>query len=209
MPFKIPESYLAYCTDRAVKLAVEHILESETPGVPADLEWNDLPEFHRAVLSAHQVQCECAIFLHELWNEVWQPALEGDDLDGVFELWKISDVEDWLDQKLDMYTIWEEKWFGRIFDITGTNFQLALGTSADTESVRLSFNLWDKVNKEDYTIQLELDNHWLRSDIDDEGFAYSSKKLAPIVDDGNIDLAPLREAAADALAAVERFCRPD
>ena len=60
MPFKIPESYLAYCTDRAVKLAVEHILEYETPGVPADLEWNDLPEFHRAVLSAHQVRCEFA-----------------------------------------------------------------------------------------------------------------------------------------------------
>ena len=81
MPVQIPESYRAYRTDRAVRTAVDHILESKSLSVPADLEWDDLPKFHRAVLSAHQVRCEFAIFLHELWDEVWQPAVERSEME--------------------------------------------------------------------------------------------------------------------------------
>ena len=82
MPVQVPEIYRAYCTDRAVKTAVDHILEyKKTLGVPADLEWDDLPKFHKAVLSAHQVRCEFAIFLHELWNEIWQPAVERSEME--------------------------------------------------------------------------------------------------------------------------------
>ena len=69
MPVQIPESYRAYCTDRAVRAAVDHIL-SESLDVPPDLEWDELPKFHQAVLSAHQVRCEYAIFLHEIWKPI-------------------------------------------------------------------------------------------------------------------------------------------
>ena len=53
MPFAMPESYRAYCTDAAVRTAVNHILSSQNPkkplGLPADIEWKDVPAFHRAV----------------------------------------------------------------------------------------------------------------------------------------------------------------
>ena len=75
--YQIPESYRAYCTDRAVRTAVDHILgESDKLGVPSDIEWDELSKFHRAVLSAHQVRCEYANYLIDLWEHIWQPALD-------------------------------------------------------------------------------------------------------------------------------------
>ena len=50
MPVQIPESYRAYCTSRAVKTAVDHILESKkTLGVPAN------PKFPRNIGSGSRV----------------------------------------------------------------------------------------------------------------------------------------------------------
>ena len=79
MTFKVPDSYRAYCTDAAVKTAVDHILDSRSLSLPEDIEWKDLPAFHRAVLSAHQVRSEFAIFLIDVWNAVWKPMLEQSD----------------------------------------------------------------------------------------------------------------------------------
>ena len=83
MPFNLPESYHAYCSDAAVRTAVDHILSSEGSkkqlALPPDIEWKDLRAFHTAVLSAHQVRCEFAILLIDLWDAVWQPALDGCD----------------------------------------------------------------------------------------------------------------------------------
>ena len=79
MKFELPESYRAYCSDVAVRTAVDHILsaDSKTPlALPADIEWKDLPAFHRAVLSAHQVRCEFAVSLIEHWDAVWQALLD-------------------------------------------------------------------------------------------------------------------------------------
>ena len=63
--YQIPESYRAYCTNPAVRTAVDHILsKSNKLDVPSDIEWDELPKFHRAVLSAHQVRCEYAMYLN-------------------------------------------------------------------------------------------------------------------------------------------------
>ena len=210
MPFRIPESYHAYCTDAAVRTAVDHILYSKPLRVPADFEWCKLPEFHRAVLSAHQVRCEFAIFLHELWDAIWRPALEECDLVREFELQKVADAESWNDgQKLDTYAIWESGRLDGVLGIPDTRYDLSLGTFANLERVMLSFYLWDRKNKEELTTTLDLGNHWPHEDIDDTSYAWSSGALAKIAANGDIDLAPLRQAAADALAAVERFCQPD
>ena len=84
MPFEIPESYRAYCTDVAVRTAVDHILSSSDRrsglALPADIDWKDLPAFHRALLLAHQVRCEYPVLLIRLWNAVWQPALDERDV---------------------------------------------------------------------------------------------------------------------------------
>ena len=54
MCIELPPSYRAYLSDAAVRTAVDRILsaDSRTPlALPADIEWQGLPAFHRAVLS--------------------------------------------------------------------------------------------------------------------------------------------------------------
>ena len=200
MPVQVPESYRTYCADHTVRTAVDHILDSKKLGVPADLEWNHLPDFHRAVLSAHQVRCEFAIFLHELWNAVWQPVVNGRG----FASKTVAGAQEWGEYNLDTYSIWTLGWFGRVYDIADTNYGFGLGTSADTERVQLSLYLWDGESAR--TSELGLGECW--PNIDDYYLAWSSKELAPIVD-GGIEVDRLANAADHALTAIEQFCQPD
>ena len=205
MPFELPESYRAYCLDVAVQTAVDHILSSSDKRsglvLPADIDWKDLPAFHRAVLSAHQVRCEYAVHLIDLWNAVWQPALECRFGKGLQDR-TVVDSEEWHEQKLDTNTVWNEGWFGRGFDIDGTNFQVAPGVGDDCERVRLSVYFWE-VNDTDHTSERSFGDDWPVQEIED-GCAWTKKGLAPIRDDGTIDLDPLHKAAADALGAISR-----
>ena len=209
MPVQIPESYRAYCTDRAVQTAVDHILGStKTLGVPADLEWDDLPKFHKAVLSAHQVRCEFAIFLHELWDEIWKPTVDGRRRD-LTPKTAADTQEYWQDYNLYTYSIWSNWWFSRVFDIADTTHVLDIGVHVDDEKrVRLSLQLWDQKNGKYTTNELGLGDYWLSEETeDDDGvheYVYSKREYAPTVDSGSIDLDPLHKAAADALAAINR-----
>ena len=207
MCVQIRESYRAYCTDSAVRTAVNHILrKSKTLDVPTDLGWDDLPKFHKAVLSAHQVRCEFAIFLHELWDAVWQPAVDQSER----ELTPKTVVETqryWKKYILDTYSIWDEGWFGRVF--VSDTYVLEIGAIVNKENrVRLTLHLWDQENEE-YLTNIDCDDYWLPEKIEDgdgvHGYFYSKWEHAPIVDSGNIDLAPLHLAAAAALAAVEHL----
>lgn len=204
MPYEMPESYRAYCTDPAVRMAVDHILSSQDPkkplGLPADIEWKNLRAFHRAVLSAHQVQCECAVFLIDLWDAIWQPALNKCDFGTKLESMNVAEAQARRDQKLDTNTVWAEGWFFRVFDISGPSFQLEPGVFVDTERVRLSLCLWGS-DETDHTTGHDFGGDWPEQEIEDN-FAWTSIDLAPIRDDGTIDLAPLHKAAADAVAAV-------
>ena len=200
MTFKLPESYRAYCTDAAVRTAVDHILDSKSLSLPADIDWRDLPAFHRAVLSAHQVRCEYAMFLIEFWDAVWKLALETVDLGTTPETMTVAVSEEWGAQKLDTNTVWNASWFDRHFKFTNTGSSLYAGAMVDVDHVMLAIGYYDADNDQ-RTTELELGDKWPEDDIEN-GFAYTNKKLAPIRD-GGIDLAPLREAADDALDAIK------
>lgn len=198
--YQIPESYRAYCTDRAVQTAVDHILDkSNKLGVPPDTEWDELPKFHRAVLSAHQVRCEYAIYLIDLWEHIWQPALD----ECGFEVTSrtIAESEGWARYDLDTYTIWDHMFF-RVFDILGdTHFTLALGTYTDEDKqIRLSLSFWNDPDEVSRLDELDLGNGW--GEVDEDVYVYTCIGLAPIGDDGTVDLDSLHKAAAGALAAV-------
>ena len=202
MPIQVPESYRAYCKDRAVLEAVNRILDAKSLHVPADLEWDDLPNFHRAVLAARQVQCEYAIFVHELWNAVWKPALDACEIGKKLMPRTIADTER-CNQKLDTHTLWEG-WFGKVLDIADTNLVLCLGVgieAVDQDKVLLRLSLRDTEDDVDLITRLDLGADWRSDDVED-GWARTGKELAPIADDGGIDLDALRKAAADALAAI-------
>ena len=204
MPFELPESYRAYCSDVAVRTAVDHILSSSDKRsgltLPADIDWEDLPAFHRAVLSAHQVRCEYAAHLIDLWNTVWQRALDECHFGKSLQDRTVADSAEWCEQKLDTNTVWSEGWFGRGFDVDGTNFQIATGVSVDFEQVWLTVSFWE-VDGTDHTSGGSFGDDWPVQQIED-GCAWTKKGLAPIRDDGTIDLDPLHKAAADALSAI-------
>lgn len=203
MSFELPESYRAYCKDAAVRTAVNHILsaDSKTPlTLPADIEWKDLKAFHRAVLSAHQVRCEYAVFLIELWDAVWQRALDGWELGGDLRPQSVADAQHWHNAKFDTYTVWDDEYFGLGFEIGDTSLLLLASVLVDQERLRLNLCLWGS-DDTDRTTDLNLGDSWPDQDIED-GVAHTSRSLAPIRDDGTIDLEPVRKAAEDALGAV-------
>ena len=200
--YQIPESYRAYCTDRAVRTAVDHILaESDKLGVPSDIEWDELPKFHRAVLSAHQVRCEYANYLIDLWEHIWQPALANCGFDATHRT--IADTESWRGMALDTYTVWNNGTFLRVFDIgDDSNFTLALGTCDEADGqIWLSLSFWNEPDGLSRLAQLDLGNGW--EEMDEEGvYVWTRIRLAPIGDDGTVDLTPILTVAADALAAI-------
>ena len=126
-----------------------------------------------------------------------------------FILKTIADTEEWRgDHSLDTYSIWI--WmFARVFDIDDTEYVLDIGAYVDNENrARLTLYLWDQENEKSITNELDLGDWWPLEDNDhDGGYVYSSTKLAPIVNDGCIDPAPLHNVADAALAAVERHCQ--
>ncbi len=208
MSFELPESYRAYCSDAAVRTAVDHILsaDSKTPlTLPADIEWKDLPAFHRAVLSAHQVRSEFAMSLIDLWDDVWQRALDKLEFQSNLVPETVAAAEEWWPQKLDTNTVWISRLFFRLFNIGATSSLLGLGALIDLERVRLSLSLYGK-DETDYTIGLDLGDAWPKQDLE-EDFARTCKSLAPIRDNGTIDLDLVRKAAEDALAAVGAHVR--
>ena len=169
--------------------------------VPPGIEWDELPKFHRAVLSAHQVRCEYAEYLIDLWKCIWQPALNNCSFE--VKPRTIAGTQEWQEQKLDTYTVWGEGWFFRCFDIGGDDsFTLALGTFDEAQplQVRISLCFWNERGGVVSINELSLDNNWVD---EDEVYVYTRRGLARIGNDGTVDLAPLRKAAADALAAVQ------
>ena len=184
--------------------AVDHILDAKSLHVPVDLEWDDLPSFHRAVLAAHQAQCEYAIFLHELWSAVWKPALDACDI-GISSLGRIADTPEWWDLELDTHALWLNGVLGHVLDIADTKFALSPGVVVDNERALLWLSLHE--DKFDPITGLDLGADWPSEDVDEDGFPHTRKELAPIADDGSVDLDALRKAATDALAAVGSWLR--
>ena len=208
MSFELPESYRAYCSDAAVRTAVDHILSADSKKpltLPGDIEWNDLKAYHRAVLSAHQVRCEFAVSLIDLWDAVWQRALDRWEFQSGLAPETIVAAEKWWPQKLDTNTVWNNGHFFRKFNMgatceTGVPLGLGLGAYIEIERVQLSLSLWAE-GETDYMNGLDLGEGWPEQDREEE-IAWTCKSLAPIRDDGTIDLELVRKAAEGALAAV-------
>ncbi|MDE0172729.1 MAG: hypothetical protein OYH76_22695 [Defluviicoccus sp.] len=204
MAFALPESYRAYCTDTAVRTAVDHILASTDRkgalSVPSEIDWDDLPAFHRAVLSAHQVRCEFSVFLIDLWDAVWQRALDEGAFDSGRDDWTVSQTEEWSGEKLDTHTVWGNGWFGRVFAIGGGDLQLGLAVQHPfPEEVKLGLCLWG-ADDTDRTTGRDFGDEWAAPD--EERWIYTDKDLAPIRDDGTMDLDRLHTAAVGALSAI-------
>lgn len=201
--FTLPESYRAYCKERAVQSAVDHVLNcGEKLAVPADLEWDRLPDFHAAVLAAHQVRCDYATALHGLWKAVWRPALDDCGFADVLEPLSFNEHPDYSDYPCDTYSLWEEDLLERVYDKDG--HKLGLGVENDGKQARLTIWLLDGKGK-GRADELPLGSDW-DSEPDEEGYLYTREKLARFSNDGCcIPLEPLNRAVQRALQEIGRY----
>ena len=193
--FTFPETYRAYLSDAAVRSAVEHILSSKKLEVPADLEWNRLPDFHAAVLAAHQVRSDYATALHCLWNKVWQPALDDCGFAGSLEPRSFIEQQEYSSYSGDTYSSWEGL-LERVYD-TGDH-KVGLGVTTRLKQALLTIWILNR-NDEDLTTSLTLGDDW-DSELE-EGYLYTRDNLAP-VRDGCIQLVPLHRTAKRALEQI-------
>ena len=201
--FTLPPSYRAYCEDRAVQSAVDHILNAKKLEVPPSLEWDSLPDFHAAVLSAHQVRCDFATALHGLWKEVWQHTLQDCGFADSLEPRSLHEQQGPFAHPCHTYSLWEDRPLERVYD--ACDHMIGLGVSVGTEQAWLTIWLLDGASN-DLTASLALGDDWV-SELDEEGYIYSCDKLARFANDGcGIPLDPLNRAARRALQEIGRCC---
>ena len=196
--FTLPESYRAYLKDAAVRSAVDYMLNTKKLEVPADLEWERLPDFHGAVLAAHQVQCDYATALHGLWAEIWQRALDECSFADSLNPLPFNEQQALSTHPCDTVSLWEGP-LERGYDTS--EHKLGLGVTSDFRQVWLAVWLLDGKGKE-LTKTLADGGDW---DLEQyySGYLYSSEQLAPI-SDGSIALEPLNHAANRALQHIGR-----
>ncbi len=200
MMIELPPSYRAFCEDDGVRTAVDHILESKSLSLYAGIKWRDLSAFHTAVLSAHQVRCEHAIFLIKFWNDVWKSACKKSDLGATLKALTVADTEKRWGQKLDTNTVWNKSWFIRGFRFTTTKSSFYAGAMADVDHVMLAIDYYD-ADGDQRTTDLELGDKW-PEDKFENGYARTIKKIGRIRA-GGVDLTHLCKAAGDALTAIK------
>ena len=197
--FTLPESYCAYCKDRAVRSAVDHILDARNLEVPADLEWCRLPDFHAAVLGAHQVRCDFATALHGLWIKVWQHALDDCGFADSLEPLSLHEQQERSDYPCDTYSLWVPGILERVYD--AGDHKIGLGVCVATKQAWLAIWLLDG-QENDLTPNLVLGEDWV-SELDDKGYLWSHDELARFSNDGCcIPLDPLNRAARQALEQI-------
>ncbi len=202
MPFALPDSYASYVADPAVRTAVEHILDSRSLKVPDELDWDRLPDFHAAVLAAHQVRCDYASALQGLWDAVWQRAIDETGIGEGLQAWSIADTAGWFGVRFDAEFLFRENVFARVY--TKGDFHIDLGVSLgpglDLRETHLTFWFGDENNK-DLAAELLPRDEWDSLD-PDAGYGYWSRRGLARMDAGEVPLERLNAAAARALSAI-------
>ena len=197
MSFCLPESYASYVADPAVRTAVDHILHRRALEVPETLGWDQLPDFHAAVLAAHQVRCDYAAALQGIWEAVWGKAIEEAGIGKDLEAWSIPETAEWYGLGFDAISLWQDKVFARAY--TREDSRIGLGVSLDLREARLC--LWfGNENDEDLADGLLSQDDW-DPELDEDCGYWSKKNLARI-EAGCVPLKRLKAAAGRALAAI-------
>ena len=201
MHFSLPESFAAYVSQRDVKAAVDHILNSKSLEVPADLDWEHLPDFHAAVLAAYQVRSDYATALHQLWNEVWQPILDSSDIE--IQALSIAETQEWSSTHADTGNAWKDEEFYRSF--RKNSFLIILGVGLHSNEARLYLWLGDEQGENSKAEELSLPtseaSDWYLEGEGSDEWGYTSEGLAPIRN-RCVELDRLRAAAKRAVAKI-------
>jgi hypothetical protein len=207
--FTIPESVFVYYNDKAVMAAVDHLLSEKKETLPGVDDWSDLPAYYRARLSAYQCQADHALMLFDLWNAIWQPAIDAEPrLAGATRV-ALADYPGEYGQSLDAGAIWLEGSIGSAFTLP-SGFALDLNVYC-TPGVMIGCAAWDEagnINTDTLDIGNVLSASKQEADLlgYEDGYRYTPAKSVPLTSQ-QIDLAPLKSAAARVIATVAEIAR--
>ena len=197
MSFALPESYASYVTDPAVRTAVDHILVSKSLKVPETLDWDQLPDFHAAVLGAHQVRCDYASAIQGLWDAVWGKAIDEAGIGEDLEACSIADMASY-GYGFDAVSLWQGPGvFARGY--TRGDSYIGLGVNLNLREARLIFWYGNKNNDDDLAAGLLSQDDW-DPEMGDEG--YQTRKGMARIEANGVALERLNRAAAGALAVI-------
>ena len=130
---QISMGMLAYFGDSKTRAAVDLLLAKKRPSIPDDVEWDEVPEFFRALRAARQIQTDYAILLHEIWNDVWKPLPA--------TIWKAkAPYEQGDDGILDPTTIWTNSYALRLYERDKLSSELIVYVDNET-GVQIGFNV--------------------------------------------------------------------
>lgn len=184
---KVPESIASFVHEGAIRRAVREVLKIPGDRVLEGLDWSELERFYRAQLAARQLEAEWAIFGLSAWTAIWADLLtdwtaltpdeqEEGDYDAKLG---VSSLRDTLDESL---------WFGRV--LRKGSWTLWASVAA-IPSVGLSIRIACQNAARSVGFGL------IAPSADEVGNWTPSTTL--ILNEGDVDPAPLREVAQRAI----------
>lgn len=179
---RVPESVLAYFQQPAVETAVDLLLSGKEPKVPGNLRWEDVSSFYRACLAARQVTIEYAIFLEEVWREVWIDGPTG---------WKPCppSAPARPDLGVGVGNVWSEGCFSRRFERKDLALELSVFMWTE-KGLQLGILLYDEqetvlldaAELEHWEQEGDLDTYWTQDEIVQLADTISAEPFKPLTD---------------------------
>ncbi|KRC81306.1 hypothetical protein [Sphingomonas sp. Root241] len=136
-PIDLTPSIVAYLTDRAIRTAVDSLLQFKISNMPPGLAVHELGEYLPARAAAELTRYEYAQALHRAWWEVW-----GSKVDS---LWVSPDLDalQSAEQVVTVEGVWKDKWFS-LYQERGSTF-LYTFVEFNPEAVSIGYSLEDDV----------------------------------------------------------------
>lgn len=206
MKVAVPESYRDYINERVISSVVDHLLEVPDTDLPVD-EWDEVPAYHQAWLSAQKVKTDYALFLFDLWDAIWKPALQEAGIDDELSVYEAK--KQCKSHQPTRANIWLSR-LNRLFRTSHQGREVLLQTwigADEGNGITILLALFDADGEEEITEQilpslLTSSGRW-QKELED-GFCMLNEDLCPALDKDitELDVSPLRLAAQDLLKII-------
>ncbi|MGN8001148.1 hypothetical protein [Sphingomonas sp. 22176] len=187
---EMPATVAAYLRDPAVRTAVDALLTVEADTLPPGLEWSELDTYYRARGGAELARHDMAHFLRQLWKAIW-----GDQIGSQWEPAPLAELVD-EEYAVTPDLIWNEKSF------TVYHYQKPYVLYTDVELEPHALSIAFSIEDEEAEVVLIDEDYAPFGWHDDDAWSGWQVFEAKCEVRGALpDLAPLRKAAATAIAA--------
>jgi len=199
MKVALPESLRDYMNEKVVQSVVDRLLEVPDTNLPVD-EWDEVPAYYKAWLSAQKVKTDYALFLFDLWDAIWKPALQEAGLNNELSIDEAK--KQWKTHRPTRENIWVAG-LNRLFWTNYKKRKVLLHTFVGDDGgngITIQAVLYN-ADDEEITEQLllSLSKHWQKAL--ENGFCMVNEDLCPALDIDNteLDVSSLRLAAQELL----------